>query len=88
MPRTRPCHSIAPAFDHGYATSHSQHKRFKTLMDEWAWEQRTDCTKGQGRDASRANVLDFAPWCWPANEKVHAWLEEGWERWEAEPPEW
>ena len=37
---------------------------------------------------SQANVLDFAPWTWPANEKVHDWLEQGWARWEEEKPEW
>ena len=39
-------------------------------------------------DGSKANVLSFAPWTWPANEKVRDWLEQGWARWEEEKPEW
>ena len=65
-----------------------QHKALKAYLDEWAWEQRTACDLGEGKDASRAAVLGYAPWCWPANEKVRAWLEQGWARWEEARPEW
>ena len=54
-------------------------------MDEWVWEERAFGNKGEGQDFSRADVLGYAVWTWPANEKVRAWLEN-WERWEQEEP--
>ena len=49
------------------------------------WEERAFGNKGEGQDFSRADVLGYAVWTWPANEKVRAWLEN-WERWEREAP--
>ena len=49
------------------------------------WEERAFGNKGQGQDFSRADVLGYAVWTWPANEKVRAWLGN-WERWEREEP--
>ena len=49
------------------------------------WEERAFGNKGEGQDFSRADVLGYAVWTWPANEKVRAWLEN-WERWEQEEP--
>ena len=67
-------------------TQTTQHKSFKTLI-LWMWDERTRCRKGDGQDASRANVLDFATWVWPPSDQVRTWLE-GWERWEREQPAW
>merc|ERR1712196_606124 len=53
-----------------YRKAFYKHMPFKRSLDEWAWEQRTACAYGEGSDASKANVLSFAPWTWPANEKV------------------
>ena len=52
------------------------------------WEERTVCVFGDGMDASRANVLNYATWSWPASDQVRAWLEAGWEKWEREQPSW
>ena len=52
------------------------------------WFERTVCDFGDGVDASRAFVLDFATWAWPASDQVRAWLEAGWEKWEREQPTW
>ena len=52
------------------------------------WEERTNCHRGQGTDASRANVLSYAVWAWPAPDQVRDWLEAGWETWEREEPDW
>ena len=49
------------------------------------WEERAFGNKGEGQDFSRADVLGYAVWTWPANEKVRAWLEN-WQRWEREEP--
>jgi hypothetical protein len=50
------------------------------------WEKRGFGNKGEGQDFSRADVLGYAVWAWPANEKVAAWLAANWERWEREAP--
>ena len=50
------------------------------------WEKRGFGNKGEGQDFSRADVLGYAVWAWPANEKVSAWLAANWERWEREAP--
>eukprot|EP00620_Florenciella_sp_RCC1587_P016113 CAMPEP_0182565024 /NCGR_PEP_ID=MMETSP1324-20130603/6843_1 /TAXON_ID=236786 /ORGANISM="Florenciella sp., Strain RCC1587" /LENGTH=179 /DNA_ID=CAMNT_0024778609 /DNA_START=41 /DNA_END=580 /DNA_ORIENTATION=- len=69
-----------------YRKTFYQHKSLKTLI-KWTWEERKVCTLGDGMDASRADVFDFAAWVWPPNDQVRTWLE-GWERWEREQPSW
>ena len=64
-----------------------QHKSFKTYVDEYCWETRVVCSSGTGHDVSRADVLGYARWSWPVNEKVGTWLER-WDRWEQERPSW
>ena len=50
------------------------------------WEERAFGNKGEGQDFSRADVLGYAVWTWPADEKVQGWLAANWERWEREAP--
>ena len=50
------------------------------------WEQRTFGNKGEGQDYSRADVLGYAVWTWPADAKINAWLEEKWDGWERDQP--
>ena len=49
----------------------SQHRPFKRYVDEWMWEERTFGNKGEGQDYSRADVLGYAVWAWPADEHPH-----------------
>ena len=58
------------------------------MLIKWMWFERTVCEYGDGTDASRASVLGFAAWSWPASDQVRAWLEAGWEKWEREQPSW
>ena len=50
------------------------------------WQERTFGNKGEGQDYSRADVLGYAVWAWPADEKVRSWLAVKWTSWEREQP--
>jgi hypothetical protein len=63
-----------------------KHKSLRDYVAGYCWMTRAECELGAGRDASRADALEFAPWVWPT-AKVRSWLE-GWEQWEEEKPGW
>ena len=69
-----------------YRKTFYKHLPFKRYVDEWMWEERAFGNKGEGADFSRADVLGYAVWTWPSDEKVRTWLGENWERWEREQP--
>ena len=83
---TQYCYQRFTTLPYAHEPTHLQHKSLKSLLT-WAWLERTECSYGDGTNASRANVLNFATWAWPASDQVRGWLEN-WEQWERDPPEW